>query len=82
MVRHSTSITGKHLPKPYDVGRLTHPRMSGYLIVLLSLATICAATFTGFNLNSLHIKLWAAIVASVLVVIGLAPRIKKHKFGF
>ena len=57
-------------------------RMSGYIILLLSLATICAATETGFNANVLHIKLWAVIVASVLVVLGLAPRIKKHKLGF
>ena len=57
-------------------------RMSGYLILLLSLITICAATQTGFNANVLHIQLWAVIVASVLVVAGVLPRIKKQKFGF
>lgn len=56
-------------------------RMSGYLILLLSLVTICAATQTGFNERVLHIKLWAVIVASVLVVVGVVPRIKKRKFG-
>lgn len=62
--------------------RLTASRVSGYLIIILSLATICAATQTGFNENSLHIRLWAVTVASVLVLVGLVPRIKKHKLGF
>ena len=57
-------------------------RMNGYLILLLSLATICAATQTGFNKSALHIQLWAVIVASVLVVAGIVPRMKKQKFGF
>ena len=57
-------------------------RISGYLILLMALATICAATQTGFNKNVLHIRLWAVIVASVLVVAGVLPRVKKQKFGF
>lgn len=57
-------------------------RISGYLILLMALATICAATETGFNKMALHIQLWAVIVASVLVVAGVAPRIKKAKLGF
>lgn len=56
-------------------------RISGYLIVILSVVTICLATQTGFNKNVLHIRLWAAIVASVLLVVGLLPRIKKRKLG-
>lgn len=57
-------------------------RLSGYLILLMSLATICAATQTPFNKNALHIRLWAVIVASLLVVVGVVPRIKKQKLGF
>lgn len=57
-------------------------RMSGYLIVVLSAATVCLATQTGFNKNVLHMRLWALIVASVLIVAGLVPRIKKSKLGF
>jgi len=57
-------------------------RMSGYAIVLLSVVTICLATQTGFNQNALHIRLWALVVASVLLVAGLLPRIKKQKLGF
>jgi cytochrome b561 len=56
-------------------------RASGYLIVILSVVAICLATQTGFNANVLHIRLWATIVASVLLVVGLLPRIKKHKLG-
>ena len=55
--------------------------MSGYLIVILSLATVAAATQTGFNEGVLHIKLWAVIVAAILVLVGLVPRIKKQKLG-
>jgi hypothetical protein len=57
-------------------------RMSGYFILLMALATICAATQTGFNENVLHIKLWAVIVAGVLVLVGVVPRIKKSKLGW
>jgi len=56
-------------------------RWSGYIIMLMGLATICAATQTGFNKNILHIRLWAVLVACVLVIAGVAPRIKKHKLG-
>lgn len=56
-------------------------RWSGYVILLMMLATVCAATQTTFNKNILHIRLWAVLVASVLVVAGVAPRIKKHKLG-
>lgn len=46
------------------------------------LAVVAAATQTAYNVNVLHIKLWAVIVASVLVLVGVIPRIKKHKLGF
>jgi hypothetical protein len=54
-------------------------RMSGYFILIMSLVTVCAAVKTDFNKNVLHIRLWAVTVASVLVVAGVFPRIKKHK---
>lgn len=57
-------------------------RMSGYVIITLSAVTICLATQTTFNKNMLHIRLWATVVASVLLVAGLIPRIKKRKLGF
>ncbi|ESZ98800.1 hypothetical protein SBOR_0799 [Sclerotinia borealis F-4128] len=56
-------------------------RLSGYLILLLILATISAATWTDFNVNLLHIKSWAIIICAVLVLIGIIPRIKKQKLG-
>ena len=56
-------------------------RVSGYVLVVLSLATVAAATQTGFNENVLHIQLWAVIVASVILLVGLLPRIRKGKFG-
>ncbi|KAL8787014.1 MAG: hypothetical protein Q9213_002450 [Squamulea squamosa] len=56
-------------------------RMSGYLLLTLSFATIAAATQTAFNKNVLHIQLWAVIVASVITLVGVLPRIKKQKLG-
>ncbi|KAF2154128.1 hypothetical protein K461DRAFT_292799 [Myriangium duriaei CBS 260.36] len=57
-------------------------RVSGYLVLLLLLATVCAATQTDFNKNVLGMQLWAVIVCSILVLAGIVPRIKKAKFGF
>lgn len=57
-------------------------RASGYVILLLMLATVCAATQTDFNKNVLHMQLWAVIAASVITIVGVAARIKKQKFGF
>jgi len=56
-------------------------RVSGYIIFTLALATVCAATQTDFNKNMLHIQLWAVIVASVITLVGIVPRIKKQKLG-
>lgn len=56
-------------------------RWSGYLILLLALATSCAATQTIFDKNVLRVRLWAVLVACVLLTAGVAPRIKKRKLG-
>ena len=57
-------------------------RVFGYLTLLVMLATICAATQTGFNEDVLQMQLWAVVVACVVIVIGVAPRIKLSKFGW
>lgn len=54
-------------------------RISGYVVLVSALVTVCLATQTAFNDNVLHIKLWAVIVGSVLVLVGIVPRIKKSK---
>lgn len=59
-----------------------HARASGYVLLVLFLIVVGLATDTAFNQNVLHIKLWAVVVASILVLVGLIPRIKKHKLGF
>ncbi len=56
-------------------------RISGYIILTLLLATVAAATQTTYNKTTLDIKLWAILVAAVLVLIGVLPRIKKQKLG-
>ncbi|KAH8725527.1 hypothetical protein GQ44DRAFT_707217 [Phaeosphaeriaceae sp. PMI808] len=53
----------------------------GYVIATLGLATISAASWTTYNLYVAHMRHWALIIASVLVVVGVAPRIRLSKFG-
>jgi hypothetical protein len=56
-------------------------RGSGYVVLTLGLATVCASSWTDFSKKVLHVEHWAVIVASVLVLVGVVPRIKLHKFG-
>lgn len=56
-------------------------RASGYLILVLALAAFATATQTAYN-NTLGIQLWVVIVASIITLVGILPRIKKAKFGF
>jgi len=57
-------------------------RLSGYVIFILSLATVAASTQTYFAKNILHLKLWAVLLASVIAVAGIVPRIRLSKFGW
>lgn len=56
-------------------------RISGYIVLVFMLATVCAATQTDYNINVLDIKLWAVLISSLLILIGVFPRIKKEKLG-
>lgn len=56
-------------------------RVSGYVISTLGLATVCASSWTTYNLNVGHFQHWAIILASVLVLVGIVPRIKLSKLG-
>ncbi|KAF2807870.1 uncharacterized protein BDZ99DRAFT_464772 [Mytilinidion resinicola] len=56
-------------------------RASGYVILTAGLVTVAAATQTTYNQETLGIQLWAVIVASVVTLAGLLPRIKKQKLG-
>lgn len=57
-------------------------RVGGYVILLAMLATVAAATQTDFNKNVLQIQLWAVIVAAIILLIGVVPRIRLNKFGW
>jgi Eukaryotic cytochrome b561 len=56
-------------------------RWSGYVLFTLGLATVAAATQTDYNKSQLHIQLWAVLVAAVITLAGLLPRVKKAKLG-
>lgn len=57
-------------------------RWSGYFILVLLLVTVCSATQTDYNENVLKMKLWSTILLSVLILVGIFPRIQKRKLGF
>lgn len=57
-------------------------RYSGYLALVLLLATVVSAVDTDFNRNVLKLKLWATALLSLLVLVGVLPRIQKQKLGF
>lgn len=56
-------------------------RISGYVIFAMLTATVCAATWTDYNLMILKIHHWSVITASVILLAGLYARIKKQKLG-
>jgi heme A synthase len=56
-------------------------RMSGYVLLVLLLATVVAATKTYYINDGKKIKLWAVLVPALLVLVGVLPRIKKQKLG-
>ncbi|KAG0645361.1 hypothetical protein D0Z07_8898 [Hyphodiscus hymeniophilus] len=56
-------------------------RLSGYVLLVLLLATVIAATQTTYIKNAIHIKLWAILISSILILAGVLPRIKKQKLG-
>ncbi|CAI7635587.1 unnamed protein product [Penicillium glandicola] len=56
-------------------------RRSGYVLLLLEMATVVAATQTTYNLMALHIPLWGVIISVIFILAGVGARIKKHKLG-
>jgi hypothetical protein len=86
LVQATVGFTAYFTPQLYGgVGKAKslykYHRWSGYVVFTLGLATVCAATQTTYNKNILHIQLWAVVVASVLTLAGLLPRIRKAKLG-
>ncbi|KAF2724326.1 hypothetical protein K431DRAFT_218282, partial [Polychaeton citri CBS 116435] len=57
-------------------------RFGGYVTLVLLLATVCAATQTTYNVGVLQIQLWAVVVTSVIVLVGVLPRVRRQKFGW
>ncbi|KAI1269501.1 eukaryotic cytochrome b561-domain-containing protein [Xylariaceae sp. FL1019] len=56
-------------------------RVSGYILLLLLMATVTSAVKTDYNVNVLGLKLWAMLVIFALMIVGVYPRIKKQKLG-
>ncbi|GLI73131.1 hypothetical protein PoHVEF18_001341 [Penicillium ochrochloron] len=65
--------TGKRIYK--------YHRWSGYVLLLLEVSTVVAATQTPYNLNAIHIPTWGVVTAIILVWLGVGARIKKGKLG-
>lgn len=56
-------------------------RASGYVLLVLMFATVAAATRTDFAVKVLEMNLWAVVVAGVVTLVGVVPRVKRAKFG-
>lgn len=56
-------------------------RYAGYGLLVLLLATAAAAAETDYNKAVLGIRLWTVLVAEVLIVVGVFPRIQLSKLG-
>ena len=65
--------TGKRIYK--------YHRWAGYVLLLLEVSTVLAATQTTYNLTAIHIPTYGVVVAVVLVLLGVGSRIKKSKLG-
>lgn len=53
-------------------------RWTGYVLLLLETALVLAATQTG----ALAIPTWSVVLTLLIILAGIAPRIKKQKLGF
>lgn len=54
-------------------------RISGYVLLLLSLTVTMLATRTDYIKRSIGIRLWVIAIGSVLLAAGIGSRIKKNK---
>ncbi len=57
-------------------------RLSGYVVLVMMLGTVVAATYTYTGRRFLQLKTWPVVVAAVLVLVGILPRVRLRKFGF
>ncbi|KAK4142998.1 eukaryotic cytochrome b561-domain-containing protein [Dichotomopilus funicola] len=55
-------------------------RASGYVALVLLLATVATAVETDYVRGVLGIRLWAVLVAEGLIVVGVVPRVHLRKF--
>ncbi|KKA27239.1 hypothetical protein TD95_005374, partial [Thielaviopsis punctulata] len=57
-------------------------RMSGYLLLVLVLATVVTATQTDYIATVVKIKTWSMVLVAFFIVSGVFPRVQKKKLGF
>lgn len=86
LIQYAVGVTMFKAPRLYggvDKAKAVwkYHRRSGYLVLLMMLATVASATQTDYNKNVLHIKLWAVLVLIGIIIAGVFPRIKKAKLG-
>lgn len=85
MLQASSGIVQYFIPKQVlgsvDAGKslYRYHRMLGYLLLGLELITVAAATGTSYNIEILHLRIWPVLVAALVVVAGVAARIRTVK---
>jgi cytochrome b-561 len=56
-------------------------RWSGYLVLVLLMASVISAAKTNFMENVVHMSFPGVAVGCILVLVGVIPRVKKEKLG-
>ncbi|CEJ56323.1 hypothetical protein PMG11_02531 [Penicillium brasilianum] len=66
-----------------DAGKRVYKyhRWAGYVLLLLEVSTVLAATQTPYNLNAIHIPTGGVVAAVILTLLGVGARVKKAKLG-
>lgn len=66
-----------------DAGKRVYKyhRWVGYVLLLLEVSTVLAATQTPYNLNAINIPTGGVVAAVILTLLGVGARIKKAKLG-
>ncbi|EGD94784.1 cytochrome b5 [Trichophyton tonsurans CBS 112818] len=54
-------------------------RVSGYVLFVLELAVVIAATKTDYNVKTLHIGFWPVVISAFLTFAGVVARVKRYK---
>jgi hypothetical protein len=62
-------------------GLWKYHRWTGYVALVLLLATVAAAVETDYNKGVMKVPMWGVVLGEVLIVVGVFPRVHLRKLG-